>query len=402
MEKKIIIGDNEYDITNFKHPGGSVINYLSQGQDATKAFEEFHYRSKKAQQVLQSLPHTKVTVKTDESDKEMLEDFAKFRKSLEDRGYFRPNYFHVSYRIIEVISIYLAAAYMIKYNVILSILLFGLCGARCGWIQHEGGHNSLTGNIKIDKQIQNIFSGFFLFCDSSVWNGMHNKHHATPQKIGYDIDLSTEPLVAFYDNSLETKHKSYLSKLWMKYQSYTFLPITSGIFVMQFWTLYLHPRKVLTDKNYVQALYILAGHITRILLYMNVANLSLSYAVFCHFACMWITGMYLFGHFSLSHTFTPTVDKNENPNWVRYAIEHTVDISPNNYLVSWIMGYLNFQVIHHLFPSMPQFYGKEVSKELIQFCKKWDIKYNIVDYKDAWHEMFNNLNTVGETMYIAN
>lgn len=406
MAKKIIIGDYEYDITNFKHPGGSVINYLSQGQDATKAFEEFHYRSKKARQILLSLPNTKldknIPVATDESDKEMLEDFSKFRKSLEDRGYFRTNYFHVSYRIIEVISIYLAAAYMIKYNVILSVLLFGLCGARSGWIQHEGGHNSLTGNIKNDKKIQDIFIGFFLLCDSSVWNGMHNKHHATPQKIGYDIDLSTEPLVAFYDNSLETKHKSYLSKLWMKYQAYTFLPITSGIFVMQFWTFYLHPRKVLADKNFVQAFYILAGHATRILLYMNVANLSFLYAVFCHFACMWMSGMYLFGHFSLSHTFTPTVDKNDNPNWVRYAIEHTVDISPNSYIVSWIMGYLNFQVIHHLFPSMPQFYGREVSKELIPFCKKWDIKYNIVDYKDAWYEMFNNLNTVGETMYIAN
>jgi hypothetical protein len=51
---------------------------------------------------------------------------------------------------------------------------------------------------------------------------------------------------------------------------------------------------------------------------------------------------------------------------------------------------------------MPQFYGKEVSKELIQFCKKWDIKYTIVDYTDAWHKMFNNLNSVGEQMYIAN
>jgi hypothetical protein len=124
MEKKIIIGDHEYDITNFKHPGGSVINYLSQGQDATKAFEEFHYRSKKAQQVLQSLPSKKLdkNAAVDESDKEMLEDFAKFRKSLEDRGYFRTNYFHVSYRIIEAISIYLAAAYMLKYNVFASIL----------------------------------------------------------------------------------------------------------------------------------------------------------------------------------------------------------------------------------------------------------------------------------------
>ena len=402
-EKKIIIGDCEYDITNFKHPGGSVINYFTEGQDATKAFEEFHYRSKKAKQILQSLPNKKMEKNAaHDSDKEMLVDFANFRKSLEDRGYFRTNYMHVTFRIFEVISIYLLAAYMIKYNIFLSALLFGLSGARAGWIQHEGGHNSLTGNIKIDKHIQSMFIGFFLLCDSSVWNGMHNKHHATPQKIGYDIDLSTEPLVAFYDNSLKTKYKSYLSKLWMKYQAYTFLPITSGIIVMQFWTFYLHPKKVIADKNMIQALYIFAGHAIRILLYMNIAKVSFLCAFFYHFTCMWIGGMYLFGHFSLSHTFTPTVAKDDNPNWVRYAIEHTVDISPNNAVVSWIMGYLNFQVIHHLFPSMPQFYGKEVSKELSQFCKKWDIKYNIIDYKDAWYEMFNNLNTVGGNMYIAN
>ena len=32
MDKKsIITGDSEYDITNFKHPGGSVINYMTEG-----------------------------------------------------------------------------------------------------------------------------------------------------------------------------------------------------------------------------------------------------------------------------------------------------------------------------------------------------------------------------------
>ena len=39
----------EYDVTDFKHPGGSVIYYMlsNTGADATEAFKEFHYRSKK-------------------------------------------------------------------------------------------------------------------------------------------------------------------------------------------------------------------------------------------------------------------------------------------------------------------------------------------------------------------
>ena len=392
--RTIRIENNEYDITNYNHPGGSVIHYMTQGQDASRAFEEFHYRSKKAKIVLQSLPH--VSIKSREiEDKEMLEDFANFRTSLEERGFFKPSYLHISYRIFELLALYGFAAYLIRNNIIISLLLFGVVGGRAGWIQHEGGHNSLTGYIKIDKKIQQFFMGFMLFGDGSLWNNMHNKHHATPQKIGHDIDLDTAPLVAFHNSAMENKKQNASTKLWLKYQAYTFLPITSGLLVMPFWTLYLHPKKVIRDKNLIQAMFIFLGHTTRIFLFMKIAPTSFFRAILYHFLAIWITGIYLFGHFSLSHTFTPTVEKNENPNWVRYAIEHTVDISPKNKLVGWIMGYLNNQVIHHLFPSMPQYRGPEVSEELILFCKKWDIKYTIISYYDAWYHMLNNLNNVG-------
>jgi hypothetical protein len=224
---------------------------------------------------------------------------------------------------------------------------------------------------------------------------MHNKHHAAPQKIGHDIDLDTAPLVAFHNNAMENKKHNALIKLWLKYQAYSFLPVTSGLLVMPFWAFYLHPRKVIRDKNVGQALFILSGHAVRVLLFMRFGHTNFFSAALYHLIAIWLTGIYLFGQFSLSHTFTPTIDKNENPNWVRYAIEHTVDISPNNKLVGWIMGYLNNQVIHHLFPSMPQYRGPEVSKELMLFCKKWDIKYTIMSYGEAWYHMLNNLNRVG-------
>ena len=330
MEKRtIIIENSEYDITHFNHPGGNVINYMTQGQDATQTFNEFHYRSKKAKTILQSLPKVAITSHKIK-DEEMLKDFAKFRKSLIEKGFFKPNYLHVFYRLFELFALYMLSVYVMQYNIIASILLFGLVGGRGGWIQHEGGHTSLTGNIKIDKQIQNLFFGFILFGDGSMWNSMHNKHHATPQKIGHDIDLDTAPLVAFHNHAIENNKQSASTKLWLKYQAYTFLPVTSGLLVMSFWILYLHPRKVIRDKNIAQALLILTGHTMRVLLFMRFASVDVFCAVLYHYIAIWITGIYLFGQFSLSHTFTPTIDKNENPNWVRYAIEHTVDISPKN------------------------------------------------------------------------
>jgi len=395
MDKKIIkIKGISYDITDYKHPGGGLIYSMIYGQDATNAFEEFHYRSKKAKIVLDSLPKTI----SKHNPEEMLEDFEKFRKSLVERGFFKPSYTHITFRIIELISIYSVAVYLIPNNIIGSLFLFGIFGGRCGWLQHEGGHNSLTGNIKIDKLIQNISIGFGLLTDGSMWNNMHNRHHANTQKIGYDMDLDTTPLVAFYENAtIDNNNK--IVKYWLKYQAYTFLPITSGIFVMLFWILYLHPRKIIKDKNIIQGLIVIFGHLSRISSFIYFGNSSLYQAIFYHFITLWISGIYLFGHFSLSHSFMPTLEKHENPNWVINALEHTVDIAPQNKLVSWVMGHLNNQVVHHLFLSMPQYRGPEVSKELILFCKKWDLKYTIIGYFEAWYLMFKNLSDVGMKIF---
>ena len=46
-----------YDVTEFKHPGGNIINYAKNSHDATEIFNEFHHRSSKAKKMLLSLPH---------------------------------------------------------------------------------------------------------------------------------------------------------------------------------------------------------------------------------------------------------------------------------------------------------------------------------------------------------
>jgi fatty acid desaturase 2 (delta-6 desaturase) len=391
--KFIIIDGYEYDITNFKHPGGNVINYMANGQNATEAFNEFHFRSEKAKKVLKSLPHKPNEKKFD--DEQILKEFAAFRADLERRGFFKPSYFHIVYRVLELIGLFAFGVYMIPRNLVISILVLGLFGGRCGWIQHEGGHNSLTGIITIDKFIQKIFLGFGLFNAGIMWNKMHNKHHATPQKIKHDIDLDTTPFVAFFDQAIESARAKYWSSLWIKCQVYTFLPITSGFIVPTFWAFYLHPREMIKNKDWFQSVCVIAGVVSRIYAFQTLLGSSLLEAIFYNQCISSVSAIYLFGHFSLSHTFTPIIKENDDPSWVRYAIEHSVDISPQNPFVSWIMGYLNCQVIHHLFPSMPQYRGPEVSLELIELCKKWNIKYTILGYGEAWRLMFKNLNDIG-------
>ncbi len=232
---------------------------------------------------------------------------------------------------------------------------------------------------------------------------MHNKHHATPQKINHDIDLDTIPLVAFFNTAVESSNRTRsISKLWLKFQAWTFLPITSGVFVMAFWMYFLHPRKVVKDLDIVQALLMLSAHILRpsVFYYLGGYSMLQSYGLF--FLSQVISGIYLFGHFSTSHTFTDVVHEKDNPNWVRFAFEHTVDINPDNPIINWVMGYLNCQVVHHLFPNMPQFRQPEVSRMLRDWSSKHGIKYTIVSYYEAWRLTFQNLHDVGDHYYNLN
>jgi len=391
-----------YDASAFakKHPGGNVIMYAlhKEGADATDVFNEFHYRSKKAQMVLRSLPHKPAGEMKPKPDDPMLADFRVFRKQLVDDGFFEPRPLHVAYRFVEVAVMFVCAMWLISQGwMVLGLTIIGLFGGRCGWIQHEGGHKSLTGSMWTDMRIQAFFIGFGLSSSGAMWNAMHEKHHATPQKIKHDLDIDTTPLVAFFNEAL-TKNRNAgapYSALWMKFQAFTFIPITSGVIVMLFWLFYLHPRKVIRSANYEEGVWMLSSHIITTALISHLGDMSVGAAYLAFWYTRWIAGMYLFVNFSLSHTHCDTVEHDEHVNWVEYAVHHTVDIVPGNTMVDWWMGYLNCQVIHHLFPSMPQCNQPEVSKRFEVFCKKWDLRYQNVSYFEAWRLMLQNLQDVG-------
>mmetsp|Transcript_24602 Transcript_24602/g.30085 ORF Transcript_24602/g.30085 Transcript_24602/m.30085 type:complete len:447 (+) Transcript_24602:2544-3884(+) len=417
-ENVVLIKGVEYDVTNFmkRHPGGSVIRYAlaNEGADATQIFDAFHMRSKKAHLVLKSLPSRAPTLSVqpgqslteDSKEGKMLRNFIKFEQSLKDEGFFEPSYLNNLFRISELALIFALGVYFFSlrtpFSILIGVMLHGLFGGRCGWLQHEGGHGSLTTSISAGKRIQKVLIGFGLGTSGAMWNAMHNKHHAATQKVNHDLDLDTTPLVAFFDTAIEkSKFSVKYSKIWTRLQAYTFLPFTSGVFVMLFWLMFLHPRKVIRDGDVEQGIYILSSHVLRTIIFQWATGWQSAWYSYLvgYWGAMWVSGVYLFGHFSLSHTHMDVVSEDVHKNWIRYAVDHTVDISTDSPFVNWIMGYLNCQVIHHLWPQMPQFRQPEVSRRFKQFSAENGLDYHIITYGEAWARMLGNLDTVGKHYY---
>jgi len=427
----ITIEGTTYDITDFKHPGGSIIDYAKNAGDMTEVFREFHYRSPNARNVLRSLPEydgTDATVALTPRQEAMTADFREMRTNLVNQGCFEPDYIHVYFRMLELAFYFGMGTWLASYNIYASILSFIVFKTRCGWVQHECGHVSFTGNKRIDRIIQTFTMGFGGGISSSVWNSMHHRHHATPQKIKHDIDLDTTPFVAFFPTAFEENTNGkvasrFMNRWWMRIQAWTFLPLVNGIIVHLFWVYYLHPTKVFhrlcsakTRDQHISASFeitsMLASHIVLPYIFYTGDNGTRG-ILWCYFLTM-ITNFwniaYLFGHFALSHTYTGVVPENKHILWFEYALHHTVNISTKSALVSWVMGYLNFQIEHHLFPSMPQYKNAIAAPYVRRFCEKWAtddaavvdgprLKYIEHSYMTAWRLMLSNLNQVGKHYY---
>lgn len=425
--KFIRINGNVYDVTNFKHPGGNIINLVG-NEDSTDRFNEYHFRSKNARSVLQSLPHV-----TDEEhnirnaeqedyelppvlttrEQEMTNDFREMRTKLINNGCFDADYMHAYFRLMELMFYFGLGTFLASYNIYASMFAFIVFQTRSGWLQHEAGHNSLTGFPKIDRVIQTVTFGWGNGLSSTVWNTMHNKHHAWPQRIKHDVDLDTTPLVALYKRAFEENThgklaSQYKNRWWLRFQAWLFIPVVNGFLIHLFWVYYLHPKNVirvglkLYTTKWLELFSMGAHHISIPLIFGYYGGYSIISAYLLFMVCKMFTFMYMFGHFSLSHSTTGVTPENKSLLWFEYAIRHSVNISTKSVWISWVMGYLNFQIEHHLFPSMPQYKNAMAAPYVRAFCEKWnvpvdyDIQYKELSYFEAWKQMFTNLNEVGK------
>ena len=58
-----------------------------------------------------------------------------------------------------------------------------------------------------------------------------------------------------------------------------------------------------------------------------------------------------------------------------HQVETTVDFARDNRLVSWLVGGLNFQIEHHLFPTLSHVNYPAIAGVVESTCREFDVPY---------------------------
>jgi acyl-CoA 6-desaturase (Delta-6 desaturase) len=263
----------------------------------------------------------------------------------------------------------------------ISAAVLGIFMGRCGWLMHEAGHHSVTGMTKVDRFLQSIIYGVGCGMSASWWSSQHNRHHAMPQRLKHDVDLDTLPLMAFNSRVVNPQRPHRAQNFFVRYQSVLFLALDT-LLVAWMWKLYLHPRYCVQKGKFVD-LALMACHY----------SLGYFFGWKIYLLSVWLAAIYIFGNFAMSHTHLPVTD---GPlHWVEYALHHTANITSQP-VTNWWMGYLNFQIEHHLFPAMPQYRHQEISARVAKFAKEHELPYVRVGYFEALGMTLSNLSKVSK------
>lgn len=109
----------------------------------------------------------------------------------------------------------------------------------------------------------------------------------------------------------------------------------------------------------------------------------------CYALVASVTGVALSIVFQLAHCveeadfpLPDTATNRMEDNWMIHQIRTTVDFARHSRLLCWLLGGLNFQVEHHLFPKVCHIHYPEISRIVEETCRDFGIRYN--EHKTLW------------------
>uniref|UniRef100_A0A670HR84 Fatty acid desaturase domain-containing protein n=2 Tax=Podarcis muralis TaxID=64176 RepID=A0A670HR84_PODMU len=90
-----------------------------------------------------------------------------------------------------------------------------------------------------------------------------------------------------------------------------------------------------------------------------------------------------------------TIDYDKNLDWVSAQLAATCDVDQSLFN-DWYTGHLNFQIEHHLFPTMPRHNYWKVAPLVKSLCAKHGIKYQCKPLLTAFADILHTLKESGE------
>jgi fatty acid desaturase len=262
------------------------------------------------------------------------------------------------------------------------------------FIGHDAGHKQIFRGRRANDFV-GFWHGGMVGLSFGSWMGQHTRHHANPNHEQDDPDIHI-PALAFTVEQAEAR-RGFLR--WLaKYQAFAFFPLL----LLEGFSLHVSSvkalwRKDLRSRTMETGLLVLhfAAYLSAVFLVLS--PLTAVVFILVH-QCLW--GLYMGCSFAPGHKGMPTVAAGEPLDFLRKQVLTSRNVRGGPW-VDFVLGALNYQVEHHLFPSMPRPNLRRAQPLVRAFCAAKDVEYAQCGWMRTYGYVLAHLHAVGAPLRAA-
>ncbi len=263
-------------------------------------------------------------------------------------------------------------------------IIMGVNVAAIGFnVMHDGAHGSYS-----SKKWVNTYMGYSLNIlggNVYIWSQKHNiNHHSYTNVEGMDDDIDIKPYIRV--------HPDQEKKWYHKFQHYYGLFLYGTTYI--FWVFFNDFNKYFSGKiadhtkmrkmdtpehlNFWISKVLYVGlFIVLPIFFVGFLPTVAGYLILASTAGIVIAIVFQLAHIvEDAHFIVPEgSDTKIQTEWAKHQINTTVNFATSSKSMSWLLGGLNFQVEHHLFPKISHVHYPAINKIVKQTCEEYGINY---------------------------
>ncbi|TAN35144.1 acyl-CoA desaturase [bacterium] len=327
-------------------------------------------------------------------------DYAVLKRRIQDAGLLkkRPGYYALSITTNLILLVgCLVALFAVTSIWVQALAAIGLAivTGQLGFQLHDAGHRQMFAAAWKNALVGLLTADLLLGMSYGWWVHKHNLHHGNPNDVDLDPDIKVGAIAYTMDHALARRGVGRLAAM---YQAYLFFPLTT----LLAWSMHVTGTTYLVRGP---------SRYRRLETGLLIAHAAVYLGAMLYFLGPWsallvvlihkgVGGAYMASVFAPNHKGMPQTDSTSRLDFVRTQVLTARNIRGHPITDLWY-GSLNYQIEHHLFPSMPRLNMRRAQPIVMQFCAERGIDYHETSFSQSYRELLGFLNEVGAPLRAA-
>jgi fatty acid desaturase len=260
-----------------------------------------------------------------------------------------------------------------------------------GFLGHDAGHRQMFRSRRANDLAGLLLGNLGIGMAYGWWNDKHRRHHAHPNTEELDPDVTGESIV--WSRTQATGRRG-LGRFLARRQGYLFFPLL----LLEALALHVASVQALLRPGYRHRATEGALLGLHAVAYLGAVALVLSplHALVFVVAQQGLFGLYLGCSFAPNHKGMLMLSKDDDSDFLRRQVLTARNVH-GGWLMDFLLGGLNYQIEHHLFPSMPRPSLRRAQPIVRAFCRRHGLSYADSSLFGSYGQALRYLHRIGRS-----